>query len=159
MHEGLNLHLTVRRDIADILQRKLAREHDSLKAHLLKKEHAFQIVHGHLRARMQRQTGRRLTREPINAEILHERGVRPCLIEEAQVAGECRHLLIAYDGVDRHMHAHITAVGEGDRLAQSIFVKVIRIGACAEHIACQIDGVSAAFHSGRQRLPAPCRSQ
>ena len=159
MHEGLNLRLTVRRDIADILQRKLAREHDSLKAHLLKKQHAFQIVHGHLRARMQRQTGRRLTREPINAEILHERGVRARLVEEAQVAGERLHLLVAHDGVDRHMHAHVTAVSEGDRLAQSLFVKVIRIGACAEHIACQIDGVSAAFHSGRQRLPAPCRSQ
>ena len=154
MHERLDLDGRMGADMADLLERELAREHDAREAELRERPHALEAADRHLRARVEGQVGHRLMGDTRDAEVLHEHGVGPCLVEEAQVVPEGPHFLICHDRVDRHVDGDLSQVCEVDGLAQRLAVEVTCIGARAEGIARQIDGIRAVLHRRHECLAA-----
>ena len=146
MHEHLDLHGRRRADSRDIPQRHLAREHDAREAQCRQRFDTREVVHAHLRARMQRELRHRIMGELRHAEVLHEHGIHMNLCKEAQILLQGRQLLIAHDGIDRDIDAHVAQVRERHRPAQAIFIEVAGIGARAEVVARQIDRIGPALH-------------
>ena len=159
MHEYLDFCLTVRTDIADVLQRQLTGQNDTGKAQLLQRKHTRQIMHGHLCARMHGQIRCCLLYNPGNAEILHENSICAGFVEESYIVSQLRELFISNDRIDRHMHMYIAHMCKTNGLTQTFFIEIIRIGSGSEHISCQIDRICSALYRCDQCLFAPCRSQ
>lgn len=154
VHERLDLDGRMGADMADLLERELAREHDAREAELRERFDALEAADRHLRARVERQVGHRLMGDTRDAEVLHEHGVGARLVEEAQVVPEGPHFLVCHDRVDRHVDGDLSQVCEVDGLAQRLAVEVTCVGARAEGIARQIDGIRAVLHRRNECLAA-----
>ena len=114
-------------------------------------------MHGHLRARMQRQRRHDFPGQPGHAKILYQHGIRPRLIQEAKIVRQFCQFLIIHNSIHCHMDMYTPQMGKADGFPQALRIKIIRIGPRPKAGACQIDRIRPALYRCPEGLPASRR--
>ena len=154
MAEGLQFHAQTRA-LFDFRKGHFPRQHGAIKAVGAQVFHALPVVHGHLRAGMQRKARRQTTHTGGYAQILHNHGIRPRGGDFGNLLFQRRHLVFAHQRVERHMRAHAAGMTIGDRLLQAAFVEVVRAPTGVEQARAKVNRVRAVLNRGDERFHAP----
>ena len=134
------------RDIADLLQTQLAREHHAAAAQLRRRLRSGEIVHAHLRARVQRQVRQRLVQHTQQSQILHQHGVRPQLGGAPGKVHRLRHLPVAHKGVHRYVHLAAPDAAIAHGLGKFLIREIIRAPTGVVGPEAQINRVRPVLH-------------
>ena len=134
MDERLKLQLRRRvgADGADLGKRQLTREHDPLRAEIVQRCGGSRIDHAELRAHVQRHVGRIALGQRDHAEIGRDDRVHARIVEQLEVRGQLRHLVITRQGIARHVHGSALCVRKLHGGADAVRRKVFRTGAHTE---------------------------
>lgn len=155
-HLDLQAHL---RDALDLLERALAGGDDARHARRPGKGRAAGGGDGHLRAGVQVQLGEAGPKERGDAQVLNDGRVDAGRNGLAHDGVDLVHLLVAHEGVDRHIELDAALVAVVGGLLERRAVKVCGAGARAEQPAAHIDRVRAVLHRGHERLHLPRRGE
>ena len=105
------------------------RQHDPLRAEIVQRRRRRRIDHAELRAHVQRDVRRIALGQRDHAEIGRDDCVHARIVEQLEVRGQLRHLVITRQGIARHMHGSALCVRKLHGSADAVRREVFRTGA------------------------------
>ena len=154
MHECLELQLRrcVGADGGDLGERQLTREHNPLRAEIIQRRRSRRIDHAELRAHVQRDVRRIALCERDHAKIGRDDRIHASVVEQLQIRRQLRHLVIAWQGVARHVHGGALRVRKLHGRADAVRREIFRPGAHTELRSGQIHCVCTEMERHLQAL-------
>ena len=161
MHERLDLKLLrgLCADLGDLLERKLAREHDTLGAFIrpvvcrlvVKDAGLSRDVNGHAR--------RILPRHTQHAHIRDDERIRACVLQQLQIGRKRRKVAVGRHNINCNVALDAVRVRVGNALAQRVIVKVGCSGTHAEARSGHIDRIRAVGNAKPHFVQIACGRQ
>ena len=148
VHEHLRLDARVFGNRANLVERKLPRQHRAGEAHFGGGLHAREVVNAHLRARVQRNVRHGVAQHAHQAEILHDNRIRAVVRRLARQIGSGCHLPVAHEGVERDIDLAAADVAVAHRLGKLILCEIVRAAARVVRAKAHVNRVGAVLHRG-----------
>ena len=159
MDKRFQFNLGFLMNLRDFRPGQLARQHRPGKAHLCKQRRAGSVVDAHLRRAVQR-NGRIAQRKNLrHGQILHDHRVHPGLGDLIGLTQKRVLFLVGDQSIDRHMHAHATAMAIPHGVFKALRVKIRRAPPGVKALRPQIDRVRSGAHRRFQLFPSAYRRQ
>ena len=159
--EGLDLQLSghLGPDGADLVQTQLTGQHHAGGPQIVPCGGGGVVGDGLLGGDMPLTVGGVFARQRKGAQVGHDQGVHPGVVQPLQMGGQPLHLTAAGHGVDGDVHLHAVVMGVLYGPGQLLVGKVTGEGAHAEGGARQVHRVGAVGHGHLQFFPVPGRGQ
>ena len=152
MHEHLDLRAAPARNRANLLERKLAREHDAREAELLQGEDALEVVGHELRGGVEGQGREVRAHEARHAEVLHDEPVGTQLLEQGEALDGGGEVGVVDDRIEGHVDLAVPRARPGEEVAQLCDGEVHGLGTRGEGVEAEVHGVRAGLEGGEGRL-------
>ncbi len=114
-------------------------EHHARKADVARLLCCVERVNGHLRGGVQREIRRVCVDEPRQPQILHDKRVRACFVQEFCVLECILKLAVARKNVERNIGFYVACAAVGDGGCHLVMRKALCVAACVEHAEAHID--------------------
>ena len=153
-------------DLADLVQRQLARERDAGEPEVAQGLDALPVVNGHLRAGVEPELREVLVDSSKDAQVLDDHGVHADVGHGREQLHQGLQLVLQDQRVDggEHLAAGLERVGVGGDRVRLLEREVGRLGAGGEALEAEVDGVRPVVErraggigaaGGRHQLGAP----
>ena len=130
-------------DGAYVVQRQLARQHDTREAEFLERQYAFEIVRHELRGSVQSQAGKVLAHQSCDAEILDDQTVWLEFVENGQLFDGRGQFGIVDERVEGDVCLFALRPRDGQQLPELVGREIDGFGARGEGVQAEIDGIRA----------------
>ena len=161
MYERFDLQVfrRLRADFPNILQRRLTRKHNGVRAHIIEHVRRGAVDHAQLGADMTPKA-RRITLSKLqNAQVRNDQGVHADLLQKREIVRKTLQFLLPRKGIAGHIYFCALFMGEHHGPAQCLVVKTDCAGAHAEFPSGEINGVRAVMQRHAKPFKVPCRGQ
>ena len=152
VHEHLGLDTGLLGDEFDLLAGAFPAEHHARKADVARLLCCVERVNGHLRGGVQREIRRVCVDEPRQPQILHDKRVRACFVQEFCVLECILKLAVARKNVECDIGFYVACAAVGDGVCHLVMRKALCVAACVEHAEAHIDRACTGLHSGANAL-------
>ena len=142
-------------DRPDILERVLAREHDSLHAEPLHEAGAGGVMNRELRGAVDFEVGIEVLDQPDRAQVLHQRGIDAAIDAFAQMEQRFAQLGRLEEDVEREIDARAALVRQPAGLLEVVERQLRAVVARVELLDAQVDGVRPVCQGGANSIEAP----
>ena len=159
MDEHLNLRARVLLYLPDFLKPELARDDDALQAFLAEKVHACSALDIHLCGAVQLKVREEFLAHPHDAEILHDKPVRPDAVEIPEKTVEPLKVALLAHGVDGNVNLLVLPVKRRNGRLELVPRKVRRAEPRVEALQTEIYRIGALANRGIQCLYVARRRQ
>jgi len=143
MYEHLQLYSRVARDLLDVREAQLARQHDAIRTHGGGEFHGCRVSAGHLRRGVNSEIWGNLTHQSQRAEVLHDQRV------DAGALGRAHHfrpgieLRVEDQRVQGEVRFHAPLMETSDRLRQAFDAEILGACPCVECVDAEVYCVRA----------------
>ena len=144
---------------ADIFFREFPREHDLGKPEVGDLDRARRAVERELGGRVQRQLGQMLPQIVREPDIGRNHAVDTQTAQGLGVSHRVGEFGLIEQGVHRDIDPDPACMGGGETAGEGLVIEVLGIGARAELLAPELDGVRSRYERGVKRLFTPCRCE